>query len=110
MNKRKNGQQIEMNSNNIILGGIIFLLLMVTGILPFVIELVLGLVVGVIALVIGLVVGAIGLVIGLFAGLIGLIVGLAPIAIPVAIIYYLVKNQNKHDAPKRKNDFDIDFA
>lgn len=112
MEKRKNNMNlnVEMNRNNKVLAGIVFVLLLVTGILPFFIKLVVGLVVGVIGLVVGLVVGAIALIVGLFAGIVGLFIGLLPIAIPVAIVYYLVKNRNSDEKPKRKNDFDVDFA
>lgn len=108
MDKRKNSMNlnVEMNRNNKVLAGIVFVLLLVTGILPFFIKLV----VGVIGLVVGLVVGAIALIVGLFVGIVGLFIGLLPIAIPVAIVYYLVRNRNSDEKSKRKNDFDVDFA
>lgn len=112
MNKRKNDTNINMNKNNAIIGGLIFVLLLVTGILPAMIELVLGLVFGIIGLVFGLVFGVLGIVLGLIGGVIGILAGLLPIAIPVAIIYFIVKGINGNDSekPKRKNDFDIDYV
>ena len=111
MNKRKNDMNINMNKNNAIIAGLVVLLLLVTGILPAVIELVFGLVFGVIGLVFGLVFGALGLVLGLIGGIIGIVAGLLPIAIPVAILYFIVKgiNGNNSEKPKRKREVDIDY-
>jgi len=102
MHKPKNDFRPTMTRNNIIIGGMLLLVLIFTGILPAFIELVVGLVVGAIALVVGLGLGAIGLVVGLFVGFIGLVIGLAPILIPAAIIYYLVRDNHSE---KRKNDY-----
>ena len=112
MNKRKNSMTIKANKNNAILGGLIFVLLLVTGILPAIVGLVFGLFFGIIGLVLGLVFGALGLVLGLLGGIIGIVAGLLPIIVPVAIVYAIVKNINSNDTPKakRKNDFDIDYV
>lgn len=105
MEKQKNGIPVEMNRNNALIGMIVLVILLATGILPAIIELVLGLIFGLIGLVVGLVVGAIGLVIGLIAGAIGLVIGLAPIIVPLAIVYYLIKHRDSDETAKRKNDF-----
>ena len=112
MNKRKNDMNVNMNKNNAIIVGLIVLLLLVTGVLPAIIELVFGLVFGVIGLVFGLVFGVLGIVLGLIGGVVGIVAGLLPIAIPVAIIYFIIKgiNGTNSEKPKRKNDFDIDYV
>ena len=108
MEKRKNSKQV--NSNNILIGIAILILLAITGILPVIVELVVGLIVGIVGLVVGLVLGFVGLVIGLFGAVIGLVFGLLPIIILVGIIVFAVKAINgeiklEHEMKaKRKNE------
>lgn len=113
MTKRKNSMNIKMNQNNMLLGLIILVALVATGILPLIIDiifgivgLILGLTAGFIGLGIGLFAGAVGLIIGLFAGFIGLVVGLAPIILPIVFVVVVVKAINGNKVSKRKNDFD----
>lgn len=105
MEKRKNGHN---NGNGVLVGIVVLVLLVVTGLLPAAIDLVLGLFFGLIGLVVGLAVGLVGLVLGLIGGAIGLVIGLMPILITVGVVVLIVKAING-DSGKRKND-DIDYV
>ncbi|MEO0560622.1 MAG: hypothetical protein AAF125_00810 [Chloroflexota bacterium] len=97
-----NEQTRNIIRNNVILSLILIILLHITGMMPYFIGLASAAITGDTEALIIYGVAAPGVVVGFFAGLLGLLVGPAPILIPVAIAYWLLKRNKQTPGEEAK--------